>query len=77
MRVLPSCLKVRWWAWCNGPPWWQRQDGWPQRLCTSDRLAASSGPAGTNCFSRLSSIRRIWVGWLGDAHREAPGTSGK
>ena len=28
-------------------------------------MAASTGPTGTICFRRLSSIRRIWVGWLG------------
>src|SRR6516162_8157475 len=64
VRVLPASVKVRWWAWCNGPPWWQAQDGWPQRFFTRARLAARTGPAGTSCFSRLSSIRRTSVGWL-------------
>ena len=43
----------------------RRQDGWPQRFFTWAKLAASSGPAGTSCFSRLANIRRISVGWLG------------
>src|SRR5262249_33366300 len=46
VRVLPPCLQVRWWAWCSGPPWWQAHDGCPQRLFTSARLAASTGPVG-------------------------------
>jgi hypothetical protein len=60
VRVLPCSEKVRWWAGCNGPPWWQEQDGWPQRFCTRARLAARTGPAETSCFSRLSSIWSLY-----------------
>src|SRR5262245_36368317 len=65
VRVLPLTLRLRWWAWCNGPPWWQEQECWPQRLFTRARLAASTGLLGAIFFNRASSICRICVGCLG------------
>src|SRR5262249_33981733 len=62
VRVFPACRTARSWAWCKVPPWWQEEEGWAQRVDTRLRLAASTGPAGTNCWSRLFSIRRIRVG---------------
>ena len=37
-------------------------DGCPQRLCTWDKVATSTGPVALSCFNLLSSICRIRVG---------------
>src|SRR5262249_57499238 len=73
VRVLPPCRTARWWAWCKGPPLWQEQEGWPQRLSTRLRLAASTGPAGTHCWRRLWSIPRVTLGPLGAPTHSPPG----
>ena len=57
MRNLPASVKARWWAGWRGPPCWQAQDGWPQRLWTKVRVAARTGPLGTICLRRLLIMR--------------------
>ena len=43
MRNLPASVKARWWAGCRGPPCWQAQDGWPQRLWTKVESGSKDG----------------------------------
>ena len=65
MRNLPASVKARWWAGWRGPPCWQAQDGWPQRLWTKVRVAARTGPLGAICLRRLLIMRWMTVDWLG------------
>ncbi len=74
MRNLPASVKARWWAGWRGPPCWQAQDGWPQRLWTKVRVAARTGPLGAICLRRLLIMRWMTVQLAWHVHSNPRGS---